>query len=95
MRGPAGRRAADGRPLFTEWRAERPFDFRQVVARLFQQAQFVFVPFEADDALLYDDLAMIPEGRDRLIAVVSRKMDAPLITVDAALARSGAVQLVE
>ncbi len=76
-------------------RAGRPFDFRQVVDRLMRRAQFVFVPFEAGDAFLYDDLAAIPEGRDRLIAVASRKLDAPLITADAAIARSGAVEIVE
>lgn len=76
-------------------RAGGLFDYRSVIQTLLRRAQFVFVAFEAEDAYAYDDLATIPEGRDRLIALVSRKMNAPLITVDAAIARSGAVAIVE
>lgn len=76
-------------------RAGGAFDYRNVVQHLLRRAQFVFVPFDAEDAYAYDELAAIPEGRDRMIALVSRKMDAPLITVDAAIAGSGAVTVVE
>lgn len=76
-------------------RAGGLFDYTHMVRQLLGRAQFVFVPFEAEDAFLYDELSAIPEGRDRLIAVVSRKMDAPLITVDAKLARSGSVQILQ
>jgi len=76
-------------------RAGGLFDYRAVVQTLLRRAQFVFVAFEAEDAYLYDELAAIPEGRDRMIALVSRKMDAPLITVDAAIARSGAIRVIE
>ena len=71
------------------------FDYRHVVQTLLRSAQFVFMPFEADDAYLYDEFAAIPEGRDRIIALVSRKMDAPLITVDLKIIRSRLVKVIE
>jgi len=69
------------------------FDFGAVVRQLLRAAQFVFVPFEAEDVFLYDQLARIPEGRDRLIAIVSRKLEAPLITVDSASIACGVVTI--
>jgi PIN domain nuclease of toxin-antitoxin system len=73
----------------------RPFDFRLLLQTLQRAGQFVFVPLDIDDTLTYNDFAAIPGSRDRIIATATRKMDAPLITVDQALIESGAVSIVE
>ena len=45
--------------------------------------------------LIYADLSAIPDSRDRIIATATRKMEAPLITVDHAIIESGVVEVVE
>jgi PIN domain nuclease of toxin-antitoxin system len=85
--------------LFELWdlneRLGRPFDFRLLLQALQQSGQFVIVPLDVDDVLAYDDLAAIPGSRDRMIATATRKMAAPLITVDEAIRASGAVPVFE
>ena len=65
------------------------YNYRAFVPSLLKNAPYEFVPFGAEDAFVYDGLAAIPEGRDRLIALVSRDTDAPLIKVAGAIARIG------
>ena len=72
-----------------------PIDFRKMLQILQQTAQFVFVPFDVDDVEAYADLAAIPQSRDRIIATVCRKMEAPLITVDRAIIESGMVEVIQ
>lgn len=85
--------------LFEIWDTNQrhglPFNFWQIMRRLQQAAQFVIVPLDQDDIWAYDQLAAIPEGRDRMIATATIKMDAPLLTVDQEIIASGAVQVLE
>jgi len=73
----------------------RPLNFRSIVQTLTRASQFVLVPLDIDDVLVYDEFSAIPNSRDRIIATTTRKMDAPLITVDAAIIASGAVPIFE
>ncbi len=85
--------------LFELWDANQrhglPFNFREIIRQLQQAAQFVIVPLDQDDIWAYDQLSAIPEGRDRMIATATVKMDAPLLTVDREIIASGAVQVLE
>ena len=85
--------------LFELWDANRRsgfrFDFQRTIQEIHQAAQFIVVPLDEDDIDAYDQLAAIPEGRDRLIATATIKMDAPLLTVDQEIIASSAVQVLE
>lgn len=85
--------------LFEIWdinnKLGRPLDFRSIVQTLTRASQFIFVPLDIDDVLVYEDFAAIPDSRDRIIATATRKMGAPLITVDEAIIASGAVLVFE
>jgi PIN domain nuclease of toxin-antitoxin system len=72
-----------------------PLNFRHILQVLLQASQFVFVPLDVDDVIVYGELSAIPDSRDRIIAAVTRKIDAPLITTDRAIIKSGAVPVVE
>jgi PIN domain nuclease of toxin-antitoxin system len=71
----------------------RPLDFRSIVQTLTRASQFILVPLDIDDLFVYEELSAIPNSRDRIIATATRKMDASLITVDAAIIASGAVPI--
>ncbi|MEZ4677597.1 MAG: PIN domain-containing protein [Caldilineaceae bacterium] len=85
--------------LFELWDANQrsglPLDFPRTIQAIHQAAQFVIVPLDEDDIDAYDQLAAIPEGRDRMIATATIKMDAPLLTVDQEIIASCAVQVLQ
>ena len=85
--------------LFELWDANQrqglPFDFKRTIQEIHQAAQFVVVPLDQEDIVPYDQLAAIPEGRDRMIATATIKMDAPLLTIDQAIIVSGAARVLE
>ncbi|MCB0061313.1 MAG: hypothetical protein KDE19_04340 [Caldilineaceae bacterium] len=85
--------------LFELWDANQrsglSFDFQRTIQEIRQAAQFIIVPLGEDDIDAYDLLAAIPEGRDRMLATATIKMDAPLLTVDQEIIASGAVQVIE
>ncbi|RIK38995.1 MAG: hypothetical protein DCC55_19425 [Chloroflexi bacterium] len=72
-----------------------PLNFRHLLQVLLQASQFVFIPLDVSDVIVYGELSAIPDSRDRIIAAVTRKMDAPLITTDQAIIKSGVVAVIE
>jgi len=69
-------------------------DFERVCREIRSAAQFALLPFEADDALSFDQCAAVPEMHDRMIVVAARRMNAPVLTADPMIADSGLVRVV-
>lgn len=67
----------------------RPVDFEVIVEQLRNSDQFVFVPFNGEDALLFTQDDAVPEMHDRIIAGVARRFDAICLTLDPAITGSG------
>jgi PIN domain nuclease of toxin-antitoxin system len=68
-------------------------DFQQTYSTLRAQSYFLFVPFLADDVEDFSLNETVPEMHDRIIAGVARRLDAPLITVDAKIVKSGVARV--
>ncbi len=72
----------------------RRFDFGQLMRDIQTTTQFVVVPLEFDDVMMFDEFAAIPNDHDRIIAITARRMDAPLITSDGQIIASRLVRVV-
>lgn len=69
-------------------------DFRTLFHRL-QAAPYVrFLPFEADQVLDFDRNKAVPEMHDRIIAGISRRLNAPLIASDPKIIEAGVAKIV-
>ena len=66
-------------------------DFPAVLRRLQSSRAYVLVPYLPDEVLDLDANRAIPEMHDRIIAGVARRLNAPLITRDPQIVRSGLV----
>ena len=71
-----------------------PLDFTVEYARLISAPQVVFVPFDAQDVLVFDLLQAIPEMHDRIIAGVALSRGCACITRDPAIATTGIIQTI-
>lgn len=69
-------------------------DFRSTYEQLRNAGQFVLLPFDPDEAPDFDDNAAVPEMHDRMVMGASRRLDAPCLTVDPAIARGGLVTVI-
>ena len=72
----------------------QPISFAEEVARLKNSAQFVFVDFTVEDVLRFDQLAIIPEMHDRIIAGVALARQCPCLSRDPYIVNSGIVQAI-
>lgn len=72
----------------------RRFDFGQLMRDIQTTTQFVVVPLEFDDVMMFDEFAAIPNDHDRIIAITARRMDAPLLTSDGQIIASRLVRVV-
>ncbi len=72
----------------------RPLDFARLLDEIGSATQFVIVPLEFDDVMMFDEFAAIPNEHDRIIAITARRMDAPLITTDTQIIASRLVKVV-
>lgn len=79
---------------FANVKEGRPMDFERVYHEIRSAAQFILLPFEADDALGFDRAAAVPEMHDRMIVVAAQRMNAPVLTADPVIAGSGLVRVV-
>lgn len=66
-------------------------DFNSVFARLQRSAQFLFLPFNPEDALDFDTDQAVPEMHDRIIVGVARRLNLPCLTRDQSIVNSGLV----
>ena len=69
-------------------------DFQRDFQKIKQSAQFVLVPFEADDVLDFDKNSAVKEMHDRMIVGAARRLNAPLLTKDVNITDSGLVQII-
>ena len=69
-------------------------DIREVFDQLDAAGQFVMTPFDVDDVLDFEKDSAIAEMHDRIIAGVSRRLNAPLITKDRNITASGLVDVI-
>lgn len=69
-------------------------DFAALLRDLTISPSIHLVAFEAEHILDFTVDAEVPEMHDRIIAGVARRYGAPLVTSDAAIARSGLVTVV-
>ena len=69
-------------------------DFAVEFQKIKQSAQFILVPFEADDVLDFDQDSAVKEMHDRMIVGVARRLNAPLLTKDANITASGLVKII-
>lgn len=72
----------------------QPIDFEISVEQLHNSSQFVFVPFNGEDALLFTQDAAVPEMHDRITAGVARRFNAICLTLDPAITGSGVCQTI-
>ena len=66
-------------------------DFPAVLRRLQRSRAYVLVPYLPDEVIDLDANRAVPEMHDRIIAGVSRRLNAPLLTRDPQIVRSGLV----
>ena len=66
-------------------------DFPAVLRRLQRSRAYVLVPYLPDEVIDLDANGAVPEMHDRIIAGVSRRLNAPLLTRDPQIVRSGLV----
>jgi PIN domain nuclease of toxin-antitoxin system len=71
-----------------------PAEFGPWAAALSRSGSFVVHDLTLESVLLMDSLFAIPERSDRIIAASARQLDCPLITRDADVAESAAVERV-
>lgn len=79
---------------FLNKKQHQPIDFADKLAHLKASAQFIFVPFEAEDTLDFDAHAAAPEMHDRMIAGVARRLGVACVTRDSQIIASGLVATV-
>ena len=72
----------------------KPIDFSDAYRKLDQSDQFVFTPFAVEDVLDFDNDSTVTEMHDRIIVGVSRRLNAPLLTVDRNITASGLVKII-
>lgn len=70
----------------------QPIDFEVSVDQMRNSGQFVFVPFNGEDALSFTQDAAVPEMHDRIIVGVARRFSAICLTLDPAITGSGVCQ---
>ncbi len=71
-----------------------PLDFASGMNLLRQGGQFIFVSFEAEDALEFDNDSAVPEMHDRMIVGVARRLNATCISLDLSITQSGLVNTI-
>jgi PIN domain nuclease of toxin-antitoxin system len=69
-------------------------DFAAKYKQLEQSGQFILTPFEASDVLDFDKDSAVKEIHDRIIAGVSRRLNAPLLTKDQNITASNVVKTI-
>ena len=69
-------------------------DFNTTYHTLKSSSEFLIVPLEADDVLDFERDSLIPEMHDRIIVGLARRLNAPLLTSDSAVTKSGLVRIV-
>lgn len=70
------------------------FDFPAVFQTIEKSGQFILTPFDAEDVLEFDRDAAVREMHDRIIVGVSRRLNAPLLTKDENIVKSGLVRII-
>ncbi len=68
-------------------------DFPKLYLDLKSKPFFQIVDFDADSVLDFDSNSAVPEMHDRMIVGIALSLDAPLITVDAAITASNTVKV--
>jgi PIN domain nuclease of toxin-antitoxin system len=66
-------------------------DFPTTYRDIVRQPYFRLVPFVSDDVLDFSRDDDVPEMHDRMIAGLARRLNAPIITVDSAIAQSSGI----
>jgi len=79
---------------FLNLKAGSPLNFAIEYQQLKNAGQFRFVPFQADDILQFDNLSLIPEIHDRIIAGVAFFLGIPCLTCDIKIINSGLIKTV-
>lgn len=69
-------------------------DFAVEFQKIKQSAQFISLPFEADDVLDFDQDLAVKEMHDRMIVGVARRLNVPLLTKDQNITASSLVKIV-
>jgi PIN domain nuclease of toxin-antitoxin system len=70
--------------------ADFPATYRDIV----QQPYFRLVPFVSDNVLDFSRDADVPDMHDRIIAGLAKRLGAPLITVDSAIAQAAGIAII-
>ncbi|HMV48472.1 MAG TPA: hypothetical protein PLD20_23815 [Blastocatellia bacterium] len=69
-------------------------DLSPVITELRQRTQFELLPFFAEDVLDFDANAAVPEMHDRMIVGDALRHNAPCLTRDGQIVKSGLVPIV-
>jgi PIN domain nuclease of toxin-antitoxin system len=69
-------------------------DFAAEYKKIKQGGQYILMPFEPDDVLDFDKDASVSEMHDRIIVGVSRRLNAPLLTIDKNIVNSRLVAVI-
>lgn len=76
---------------FLNEKVGRPLDFAIEYGRLANSSQFIFIPFEPQDVLDFDQDTAVPEMHDRMIAGVARRLNAICLSRDPAIKSSSLI----
>lgn len=80
--------------FFLNVKQKQIIDFGVSFQQIKQSAQFVLVPFEADDVLDFDKNSAVKEMHDRMIVGVAQRLNVPLLTKDVNITTSGLVKTI-
>ena len=69
-------------------------DFTAIYQQIRSKPYFRIVPFTGDAVLKFQRDAAVPEMHDRIIVGLARRLNAPLITADGAITKSGIVRVI-
>ncbi len=69
-------------------------DFSATYRDILRQPYFRLVPFVSDDVLDFPRDDDVPEMHDRIIAGLARRLGAPIITVDSAIAQAAGIVII-
>jgi PIN domain nuclease of toxin-antitoxin system len=69
----------------------RQLDFPSTLQHLQHSGQFVLLPFLPEETAEFEADQPVPEMHDRIIVGVARRLNAPLLTRDSQIVRSGLV----
>lgn len=71
-----------------------PLVFADVFQKLDASEQFDLISFEPNDVLYFDRDVAVREMHDRLVVGVCRRLNAPCLTIDESIVKSGLVEIV-